>query len=86
MDESGHPCERPRFWTSLRLDGELSEIESALLDAHLLRCAGCREAAESFGAATAALRSASAGRIEPVMADLPHRVSARAFAAVLAPA
>jgi predicted anti-sigma-YlaC factor YlaD len=86
MDESGHPCERPRFWTSLRLDGELSEIESALLDAHLLRCAGCREVAESFAASTAALRSASAARIEPVTDDRPHPVPARAFAAVLAPA
>ncbi|MFL5963180.1 MAG: zf-HC2 domain-containing protein [Gaiellaceae bacterium] len=70
MDESGHPCERPRFWTSLRLDGELSELEGALLDAHLLRCAGCRAVAESFGASTAALRSASLKRVAPVTADL----------------
>ena len=35
MDEMGHLCERARFWASLRLDGELSELEGALLDAHL---------------------------------------------------
>ena len=28
-------CDRSREWASLRLDGELSELEQALLDAHL---------------------------------------------------
>jgi anti-sigma factor RsiW len=72
MDESGQLCDRARFWASLRLDGELSELEGALLDAHLARCAGCREVAEGFGASTTALRSASLERVAPVAVDLPR--------------
>ena len=33
----GQLCARARFWVSLRVDGELSELEGALLDAHLAR-------------------------------------------------
>jgi hypothetical protein len=40
-------CSRARFWVSLRLDEQLSELESALLDAHLKGCPACR----SFSAA-----------------------------------
>ena len=54
---TGQLCARARFWASLRLDGELSELESALLDAHLAQCAACRETAGGFAGATAALRS-----------------------------
>jgi predicted anti-sigma-YlaC factor YlaD len=72
MDESGHLCERARFWTSLRLDGELSELEGALLDAHLARCAGCREVADGFDAATTALRSAPRERVAPLALDPPR--------------
>jgi len=72
MDESGHLCERARFWASLRLDGELSELESALLDAHLARCVGCRQTAGGFDASTAALRSAPLERLAPVEVDLPR--------------
>jgi predicted anti-sigma-YlaC factor YlaD len=35
------PCDRAREWSSLRLDGELSELEEALLDKHLESCAVC---------------------------------------------
>jgi predicted anti-sigma-YlaC factor YlaD len=35
-------CERARAWTSLQADGELSELELALLAAHLERCPECR--------------------------------------------
>ena len=35
-------CEFARRAASLRLDGELSEFEGALLDAHLRACAECR--------------------------------------------
>jgi predicted anti-sigma-YlaC factor YlaD len=72
MHESGHLCERARFWASLRLDGELSELEGALLDAHLMRCESCRAVAEGFGASTAALRSASLERPAPVAVDVPR--------------
>lgn len=66
MSESGHLCERARFWTSLRLDGELSELEGALLDAHLARCADCRAVADGFDASTLVLRSAPLERLAPV--------------------
>ena len=87
MDESGQLCERARFWASLRLDGELSELEGALLDAHLARCAGCRVVADGFGSSTTALRSASLERPSPVAFDLartPRRLIATvAVAAVV---
>jgi predicted anti-sigma-YlaC factor YlaD len=35
-------CDRTREWISLALDGELSELERALMDAHLRRCHGCQ--------------------------------------------
>ena len=72
MDESGHLCERARFWASLRLDGELSELEGALLDAHLARCAGCRALADGFAASTTILRSAPLESVAPVAVDLPR--------------
>jgi predicted anti-sigma-YlaC factor YlaD len=72
MDETGHLCERARFWASLRLDGELSELEGALLDAHLARCAGCREVTDGFAASTAAVRSAPFERLAPVAIDVPR--------------
>lgn len=72
MNESGHLCERARFWASLQLDGELSELESALLDAHLARCAGCRAVADSFDASTTALRAAPLERVAPVAVNLPR--------------
>lgn len=72
MDESGHLCERARFWASLRLDGELSELEGALLDAHLARCPGCQTIVEGFGASTTALRSATLESVAPVAVELPR--------------
>jgi predicted anti-sigma-YlaC factor YlaD len=72
MDESGHLCDRARFWASLRLDGELSELEGALLDAHLGRCAACRAVVDGFDASTTALRSAPLERLAPVAVHRPH--------------
>jgi anti-sigma factor RsiW len=72
MDELDHLCDRACFWLSLRLDDELSEIEGALLDAHLARCAGCHAVAVGFGASTMALRSATLESIAPVAVDLPR--------------
>jgi predicted anti-sigma-YlaC factor YlaD len=50
-------CERARAWASLRLDGELSELEEALLAAHLARCAACCEYEETVAGAVAVLRA-----------------------------
>jgi predicted anti-sigma-YlaC factor YlaD len=59
MEPAPQPtCERARTWLSLRLDGELSELEGALLDAHLERCNTCRATAAAIEATTSAIRSA----------------------------
>jgi predicted anti-sigma-YlaC factor YlaD len=50
-------CERARAWVSLRLDDEISELEDALLEAHLRRCASCREYEESVRGAVVVLRA-----------------------------
>jgi predicted anti-sigma-YlaC factor YlaD len=70
---TGQLCARARFWASLRVDGELSELESALLDAHLGRCAECREIAAGFSSSTAALRAQSHYVPRPVVVDVPRR-------------
>jgi predicted anti-sigma-YlaC factor YlaD len=78
-------CERAREWASLRLDGELSELEQALLDAHLARCAGCSAYARDVSGATAALRDAELVLLpEPIALPFRRRragVSARALQA-----
>ena len=58
MQSKSHLCERARSWASLRADGELSELESALLDAHLGRCSACSVFARGTDEIAAALRSA----------------------------
>jgi predicted anti-sigma-YlaC factor YlaD len=82
MNESGHLCERARFWASLRLDGELSELEGALLDAHLARCAGCRVVADGFDASTSALRAAPL--VRPELAAVGLRSAPRRMLAMVA--
>jgi predicted anti-sigma-YlaC factor YlaD len=80
-------CERAREWASLRADGELSELESALLDAHLCRCAPCRSFARGAEELTAALRAARLERPAPLALVLPRRRPAlHALQAVLATA
>ena len=68
-------CETAREWASLRLDGELSELEEAMLRRHVAGCADCGAfvaAAESF---TARLRSAP---LETPRAGLRGRAAERA--------
>jgi anti-sigma factor RsiW len=61
---TAHPrtCERARMWASLQLDGELSELERALLDAHLARCEACSLYVREVRAATEGLRAAELER------------------------
>lgn len=49
-------CARARRWVSLRIDGELSELESALLDAHLAVCVDCRTFSDETQALTRVIR------------------------------
>ena len=67
-------CERAREWASLRLDGELSELERALLDAHTRNCAACAEYVDEIGAFTMAIRSAELEQL-PRPVALPLRRS-----------
>jgi predicted anti-sigma-YlaC factor YlaD len=70
----GQLCDRARRWSSLRADGELSELETALLDAHLGRCDGCRAFAREADGIAAALRAVAMERLEqPVVVALPSR-------------
>ena len=55
---TGMLCDRAREWASLRLDGELSELEAAMLDGHLERCAACAAAVAEIEAVTGAIRRA----------------------------
>jgi predicted anti-sigma-YlaC factor YlaD len=70
-------CERARQWASLRVDGELSELEGALLDAHVGRCASCRAFVTEADRIAAALRAvAPEPPPAPVVVDLPKRRAA----------
>src|SRR5439155_23151048 len=82
----GQLCARARFWVSLRLDGELSELEGALLEAHLARCADCAAFAAGSDAATIVLRGAPLELTAPVVVRVPRpgkRVLAMVTAAAL---
>ena len=82
-------CERARAWASLELDGELSELERALLESHLDRCAACAAVAAEIRALTGAVRAAPLERpAKPVFvprerpaARPPRAVGARVAAA-----
>jgi hypothetical protein len=81
----GQLCARARFWVSLRVDGELSELEGALLDAHLARCADCAAFAAGATASTAWLRDADLERPAPIRIAVP-RQPRRAAAGLVAAA
>jgi Putative zinc-finger len=70
-------CSRARFWVSLRLDDQLSELEEALLDAHLRGCAPCRSFAGDSAVTTRELRAAPLEAHASVAVSLPHRRTAR---------
>lgn len=65
-------CERARECASLRLDGELSEFEHALLVAHLARCEPCRSFASELEAVTEHVRTTPLARLDQPIA-LPSR-------------
>lgn len=65
-------CARAGQQASLRLDGELSELESAQLAEHLERCPDCRSVADGMAGVAARLRA------EPLEAPgVPVRLPSR---------
>jgi predicted anti-sigma-YlaC factor YlaD len=70
-------CERARRWSSLRVDGELSELESALLDAHLGGCDSCRDFARGTESVAAVLAVARLEEPAPFALNVPRRRRAR---------
>jgi hypothetical protein len=56
-------CDRARAWAGLAPDGELSQLEQLLLDAHVAHCAPCRCFAAEVAAIARELRVA--GREAP---------------------
>jgi anti-sigma factor RsiW len=80
-------CSRARFWASLRLDDQLSELEAAMLDAHLRSCPSCRAFTAGADQTTADLRSAPLEPHALVSLSVPRRRAGRpvvfAFAATL---
>lgn len=81
----GQLCARARFWASLRIDDELSELEGALLDAHVSSCAECAAFLAGSEASTAALRAVPAVAHVPVSISFPA-TPRRVFAGVVAAA
>jgi hypothetical protein len=70
----GQLCDRAREWSSLRLDGELSQLEQALLDSHLERCSDCRAFAAAAAAYTFELRMSEPEQLTaPIV--LPRRAT-----------
>jgi anti-sigma factor RsiW len=69
-------CERVRAQVSIELDGELSELERRMLDAHLVRCPACREYLEDVASFTTKLRNAPLEHIgRPIRIHRPRRVA-----------
>jgi predicted anti-sigma-YlaC factor YlaD len=73
-------CERVRFQVSLELDGELSELEEAMVEAHVEHCGDCRAYRDDLHAITREVRETALERTaRPI--ELPPR--RRAVAAPL---
>jgi predicted anti-sigma-YlaC factor YlaD len=68
-------CERTREWATLRLDGEISEFETAIMQSHLERCPACSGFAEDVAAITAGVRSTPLEPLtHPVEVGSPRRL------------
>lgn len=69
-------CERVRAQVSLRLDGELSELERRMMESHLTRCPACAAFERDVAKLTQSLRDAPLEMLRnPVVVHAPRRVS-----------
>ena len=75
-------CETSREWTSLRLDGELSELEEAMLRRHIAGCADCEAYVAAAEAFTARLRSAPLESPRPMFEAAAERTGRSRFLGV----
>jgi anti-sigma factor RsiW len=83
ISKAARRCDRIREYASLKLDGELSQFEAALLAAHVAHCPECREFESRLNATTKVLREAPLERLRaPVV--LPSRRSRVPFRRVQA--
>jgi anti-sigma factor RsiW len=83
----GRNCERAREWSSLRLDGELPQLQRAMLNRHLSACGSCAAFDAGLAATTAALRSAALQALEqPIVLPRRRRSALRAAPALAAAA
>jgi anti-sigma factor RsiW len=70
-------CDRVRSQVSLELDGELSQLERAMVAAHLRRCPECRAYQAQVTSFTRVLREAPLKEMEkPVVVRKPRRAIA----------
>jgi predicted anti-sigma-YlaC factor YlaD len=76
-------CERAHAWASLELDREISQLERALLAAHLGRCAACAQSVAEMRAVAEALRGAPLERpARPLYLPAPAPARRRTAVAV----
>ena len=71
-------CERAQAWASLELDGELSQLERALLATHVRRCEACAETVAGMRTLTHALRNAPLEPLDRPVAAITAARSRRA--------
>jgi predicted anti-sigma-YlaC factor YlaD len=80
MRASVTPCDQAREYISLRLDGELAEVEQARLEAHTASCAACRAYAVDIESVTEELRAAEPELpADSVVLPRARRFSVRSF-------
>lgn len=66
----GGRCDRARQWSSLRADGELSELEAVLLEKHLGSCGDCADYDARLRSTAELLRTAPA-ESAPLRFEIP---------------
>jgi hypothetical protein len=66
-------CRRARYWISLSLDEEISELELQAMRAHLARCQACSEVESGLFSLTTALREQPLDQMDCRVALPPRR-------------